>query len=438
MDAVKLPAPPQHAVTTAEDAQALANMSSPLQRKYEAMMAKHEADTQERRESVRHTGHLTTERSASLSSLKEIHIAAVEEQVGLSEEEVKLRLRSKWERSSGGEPDDDEPATREPDGAAPAAAATRHDARLIDDDGSPAAAARDGDDGASLIDATVDAEPAAAMTRDDDDSRPPAAAMTRDDDDNGARIDGPADAEPSVRVEEDAVAIADGAAAITAEPSTADSPAKPTGGAPGSPEPVASPDDRGGGLFAAIGGLLDRIDDFAVENLADPLARATGATARSRSQPGPKVVYCAVGIGREVVAETIDPRDATREATGEAIRLGRHMVESRSDPPRTLLGRVLGFGASWDDAACGEFTALKLLESDADGGAACSFVVCFFEGELPMEDAVAFCEEVAAALRPLLRDENDELLATHDAPMLTDMLAAEVCRAGYGVAVSGS
>ena len=149
-------------------------------------------------------------------------------------------------------------------------------------------------------------------------------------------------------------------------------------------------------------------------------------------------MYCAVGIGREVVAETIDPRDATREATGEAIRLGRHMVESRSDPPRTLLGRVLGFGASWDDAACGEFTALKLLESDADGGAACSFVVCFFEGELPMEDAVAFCEEVAAALRPLLRDENDELRAAHDAPMLTDMLAAEACRAGYGVAVSGS
>ena len=73
-------------------------------------MAKHEADTQERlARACAHAGHLTGANGASArASLKEIHIAAVEEQVGLSEEETAALRMQVGGRSSGGEPDDDE------------------------------------------------------------------------------------------------------------------------------------------------------------------------------------------------------------------------------------------------------------------------------------------------------------------------------------------
>ena len=58
----------------------------PVLRKFEAMKANHEEDAKEKRESMRHTDHLTTERHASLSDLTEKHRNAVKNPASVSDE----------------------------------------------------------------------------------------------------------------------------------------------------------------------------------------------------------------------------------------------------------------------------------------------------------------------------------------------------------------
>ena len=574
-------------------------MASPLLRKFEAMKAKHEEDSKERRESMRHTDHLTTERHASLSdlkekhldavnnpasvsdeyrhtdhltterhaslsALKEKHIDAVNSAVGLTDEEIKARLSKKWENPSdppcraGGAADGASAPTAPiatagggDDGAMDASASTgtagvddgavEVPAPIVtaggDDDEAVEASASIGTAGgdndgaldaststgtAGVDDETVEVSAPIVTAGGDDDEAVEASASigtagghaesagytidaadeTSDAPGVGAidAADGGAfDVSEASAAEAAAVVDAPGAglagtdaaaaddddrvlerraAAITTAPSSSDAPADSDEAQAGGAEP---PDDAseeaeagdGGGFFAPLGRLFDRIDNFTIESLAGgengPLADllsspsgggggdasappAPSPRARARPPPAPpattaaddllspKVVYCGVGLNGEVVAETIDPREATAEATGEAIRLGRHMIEvvPPRRPARGLLDRVLGGGGtSWDEGACGPFTSLKLLESDEEGGV-CTFVVCFVEGELPMQDAVAFCEELSETLRSLLRSdgddgESDELKQIHeiDAPMLTDILRAEVSNIGF-------
>ena len=324
-----------------------------MEAKWEAMKAAQEEEERRRLESLRHTGHLTTERSATISELRDRH----EEAIAAHEQQFVERMRRRWTemRATGA-------------GMAEFLEAARALASEEGEEGSRAAA--HDDEAAQRLWAAVNAaEPPPA---------PPECAVTT------ATPPGPPGAEAD---EADAAVVA-------AETAWREAKAECRRISVHQPEltrtsSVGSDGDEFAHYFESIedaargseaGGddVLDVGPRGVVEGDCGAAFRLDhGELNRSR------VLYTVVGIRGKVVAEAVDPMGATDEATGAAISLGRHIIAkaSRRRKPEA------------DERA--PYHAASLVKGKQ------TFVVCVGQ-DFPHDEAEMVCEKLSVMLEPLL------------------------------------